>query len=117
MTFDYAAQKAETERLWAEMSAAHDLPAEGRLDLHFFPDGADADATEFMGWLEDNGFEVEHYPADDDPEEGDDGRETIEAQTGVMPLSPATIHAEERRTTEAALRFGFRPDGWGFMGA
>ena len=108
MSFDFDAQRAETERLWAEMAAAHDLPATGLLDLHF--EGGDgSDATEFMGWLEDEGFDVEHYPAEDEEPE------TVEVQTVEMPLSPGTIHAEERRTTEAALRYGFRPTGWGFM--
>ncbi len=114
MSFDFDAQKAETERLWAELAAAHDLPAEGMVDL-MFAAGEGADATEFMGWLEDAGFEVEHYEAD--PEDEDDPDETVEAQTPVMPLSAATIHAEERRATEAALRYGFVPRGWGFMGA
>ena len=109
MSFDFDAQRAETERLWAEMAAGHDLPPTGLVDLHF--EGGDgADATEFMGWLEDEGFDVEHFPAEDDEPE------TIEVQTAEMPLSAASIHAEERRTTEAALRYGFRPVGWGFMG-
>tara|TARA_R110002072_G_scaffold232017_2_gene389366 strand:+ start:160 stop:504 length:345 start_codon:yes stop_codon:yes gene_type:complete len=114
MSFDYAAQKAATEALWAEMSAQHDLPHQGQLDLHFRA-GDGADATEFMGWLEDAGYDVEHYEAD--PEDEDDPEEAIEVQTGVMSLTPETIHAEERRCTEAALRFGFTPDGWGFIGA
>ncbi|CUH08782.1 hypothetical protein JSE7799_00078 [Jannaschia seosinensis] len=110
MSFDYAAQRAETERLWAEMSAAHDLPETGLLDLHFEAGDA-ADATEFIGWLEDAGFDVEHYPADEDEPEA------IEAQSSEMTLSPETIHAQERRCTEVALRHGFRPVGWGFMPA
>ncbi len=114
MSFDYAAQKAETERLWAEMSQAHDLPDEGMVDLTFVA-GERADATEFMGWLEDAGYGVEHYEAD--AEDDDDPEETVEVQTAVMPLSAATIHAEERATTEAALRHGFAPRGWGFIGA
>ena len=114
MSFDYAAQKAETERLWAELAAAHDLPPEGMVDLTFVADEG-ADATEFMGWLEDAGYDVEHYEAD--PEDEDDPEESVEAQTPVMVLSAATIHAEERKTTEAALRHGFRPRGWGFIGA
>ena len=108
MSFDYDAQRAETARLWAEMGMQQALPERGLLDLHF-EGGADADATEFMGWLEDAGFDVEHYPADEDEPE------TIEAQTEEMLLSPDTIHAEERRCTEVALRHGFRPVGWGFM--
>ncbi|MEM7711107.1 MAG: ribonuclease E inhibitor RraB [Pseudomonadota bacterium] len=109
MSVDYGAQEAETRRLWAEMAATADLPATALLDLHF-EGGDDADATEFMGWLEDAGYDVEHYPADGDEPE------TIEVQTAEMPLSPETIHAEERRCTEVALRHGFRPTGWGFMG-
>jgi len=115
MSFDFEAQKARTEEIWADLAAAHDLPPEGRLDLHFVP-GEGADAVEFMGWLEDNGFEVEHYPADEDaPEDDDDNEETIEAQTVTMALNPQAIHTQERRCTEAALRFGWLPDGWGFM--
>lgn len=116
MSIDYDAQKAETARLWAEMCTAPGVPSEGLLDLRFVG-GEGADATEFMGWLEDHGYDVEHYPVDPDGELPEDAEEVIEVQTGVMPLTAETIHAEERRTTEAALRHGFRPDGWGFMGA
>lgn len=116
MSIDYDAQKAETERLWAEISAAPNVPAEGLLDLRFVG-GDGADATEFMGWLEDRGYDVEYYPADPEGEEPEDAEEVIEVQTAAMPLSAETIHAEERKTTEAGLRYGFRPDGWGFMGA
>lgn len=115
MSFDRDAQAAETDRLWAEMSAAHDLPTEALIDLHFVAREG-ADATEFIGWLEDAGYDVEHYPADED-EDGTPEAETVEAQTGTVVLSLAAIHAEERRTTEAALRFGFVPAGWGFMTA
>ncbi|MEM7766324.1 MAG: ribonuclease E inhibitor RraB [Pseudomonadota bacterium] len=107
--FDYAAQRAETERVWADLSARHSLPETALLDLHFEA-GPGADAVEFMGWLEDHGYDVEHYPADEDEPEA------IEVQTPEMALSPATIHAEERRCTEVALTHGFRPTGWGFMG-
>ena len=115
MSVDRAAQEAETERLWAEISAGRDLPAEALIDLHFEA-GEGADATEFMGWLEDAGYDVEHYEADPDGEDGPEP-ETIEAQTPPVPLSLERVHAEERRTTEAALRYGFRPTGWGFMTA
>lgn len=115
MSFDHAAQEAETKRLWAEMAAAHDLPSEALIDLHFVA-GEGADATEFLGWLEDAGYDVEHYPADPDGEEGPEP-ETVEAQTPPVALSLERIQAEERRTTEAALRFGFVPTGWGFMTA
>lgn len=115
MTHDRDEQAAETDRLWAEMSAAHDLPARALIDLHFTA-GEGADATEFIGWLEDAGYDVENYPADED-EDGAMEPETVEAQTGAVTLSLATIHAEERRTTEAALRYGFVPAGWGFMAA
>ncbi|SFI87225.1 ribonuclease E inhibitor RraB [Jannaschia pohangensis] len=115
MTFDFEAQKARTEAIWEELSLAHELPAEARVDLQFIP-GTNADAVEFMGWLEDNGFEVEHYPPDEDADPDDeDNAETIEVQTATMPLNPDAIHAVERRCTEAALRFGWLPDGWGFM--
>lgn len=116
MSADFDAQKAETARLWAEISEAPNVPAEGLVDLRFVG-GDGADATEFMGWLEDRGYDVEYYPPDPDSDDPEDAEDVIEVQTGVMPLSAQTIHAEERKTTEAALQFGFRPDGWGFMGA
>ncbi|CTQ49983.1 ribonuclease E inhibitor RraB [Jannaschia donghaensis] len=116
MSVDYDVQKAETERLWSEISASPGVPSEGLLDLRFVG-GPGADATEFMGWLEDRGYDVEYYPVDPDGEDPEDAEEVIEVQTDTMTLSAETIHAEERKTTEAALQFGFRPDGWGFMGA
>lgn len=116
MSFDFEAQAAETDRLWAEISAAHDLPETALIDLRFVA-GERADAVEFMGWLEDAGYDVEHYPADAGDDEDGPEPEIVEVQTGAVPLTLATIHAEERRMTEAALRFGFVPDGWGFMTA
>ncbi|GIT89951.1 hypothetical protein JANAI62_05650 [Jannaschia pagri] len=108
MTHDPAAQRAATEVLWAEITGQGTPPDKGMLDLHFVA-GAEADATEFMGWLEDHGYDVEHYEADEDEEE------TIEAQTPEMRLSLEAILEEERRTTEAALGYGYRPTGWGVM--
>ncbi|WP_298430213.1 ribonuclease E inhibitor RraB [uncultured Jannaschia sp.] len=108
--FDPAAQDAETKRQWAAFSADPRMPAAARLDLHFVP-GPEADATEFIGWLEDRGFEIEHYEADEDSGEA----EVIEAQTPTMDLTLDAIRAEEVRTTEAALRYGWVPTGWGFM--
>ena len=108
--FDREAQRAETERQWAEFSAHPAMPGAARLDLHFKP-GPEADATEFIGWLEDHGYEVEHFPDDD----GDPDGEVIEAQTPTMTLTLEAVRTEEARTTEAALRHGWLPDGWGFM--
>ncbi len=115
MSGDEGARAAETDRLWAEMAAAHALPQMALIDLHFVA-GEGADATEFMGWLEDAGYDVEHYPADPDGEDGPEP-ETIEAQTPPVPLSLDRVHAEERRASEGARRFGFVPTGWGFMSA
>ncbi|WP_371154755.1 ribonuclease E inhibitor RraB [Jannaschia sp. 2305UL9-9] len=113
MTFDRAAQEAATRAQWAEIVATAKVPAQAMIDLHFTAtDGADA--VEFMGWLEDNGYDVEHYPAGAF-EEGDE-EEVIEAQTDAMALTLDAILAEEKRTTDAALTHGFRPTGWGFMG-
>ncbi|UWQ17511.1 ribonuclease E inhibitor RraB [Jannaschia sp. M317] len=106
---DPEAQRAATRAQWAEITAQTKPPARAMIDLHF--EAAEgADATEFMGWLEDEGFDLEHFPADEDEPE------TIEAQTGEMALTLDAVLAEEARTTEAALRFGFRPTGWGFIG-
>jgi hypothetical protein len=112
VTFDYAAQAAETARLWAEMAEGREMPPRGLVDLHF-KGGPEADSTEFIGWLEDRGFDVEHFPAAtfDDGDEP----ETVEAQTAEMTLSVEAIQAIERDCTEAALRYGYRPTGWGFM--
>lgn len=110
MSFDYTAQAAGTARLWAEMQAGHDLPARARIDLSFLP-GDGADAVEFLGWLEDHGYEVEHLEAD--PDEGLE--EAIEAQTAMVDLTLDAVQHHERRCTEAALTHGWIPDGWGFL--
>ena len=114
MTFDAAAQEAATRAQWDEITASMIPPAKGLLDLHFIA-GEGADATEFMGWLEDAGYDVEHFPPGEF-EDGDEEDEVIEVQTPALTLTLDRILAEERRTTEAALRYGFRPTGWGFMG-
>lgn len=113
MTFDYAKQDAASRAQWAEMSAAMTLPPTAMLDFHFAA-GEGADAVEFMGWLEDHGYDVEHFPAGEF-EEGDED-EVIEVQTDALPLSLETVLKEECRTSEVALAHGFRPTGWGFMG-
>ncbi|WP_179379206.1 ribonuclease E inhibitor RraB [Jannaschia marina] len=115
MSVDYDVQKSETERRWREIAEGPGAPSEGLLDLRFLG-GPEADAVEFMGWLEDRGYDVEHYAPDRESGDPEDALDVIEVQTEVMALSAESIHAEERRTTEAALRFGYHPDGWGFMG-
>ncbi|PWJ10349.1 ribonuclease E inhibitor RraB [Jannaschia seohaensis] len=107
---DTAAQEAASRAQWAEIEGQAKLPARAMIDLHFNA-GPEADATEFMGWLEDRGYDVEHFPAEDDEEEA------IEVQTPVVDLTLERILVEERTCSEAALRFGFVPAGWGFMGA
>ena len=113
MSGDADARAAETARLWTGMAASHDLPERAMIDLRFVA-GEGADAVEFMGWLEDAGFEVEHYPADED-EDGEPEPAIVEAQTAEVALTLAAVQAAEARTAEVASRFGFVPDGWGFI--
>ncbi|TFL17317.1 ribonuclease E inhibitor RraB [Jannaschia formosa] len=106
---DPEAQEAASRAQWADIAAQGPLPERAMIDLHFTA-GPGADSTEFMGWLEDRGYDVEHYPADEDEEE------VIEVQTEPVALTLDRVLAEERACSEAAARYGFVPSGWGFIG-
>ena len=103
---DWDRQFRETQWVW------HDLKEKGVdfekrycLDLQFIRQTDAADKNRFIVALEEANFKVHFY--DDDP--------TVEASVLEILLTPDTIWLHEKRATEIAFRFGFAPDGWGFM--
>ncbi|MFX0543758.1 ribonuclease E inhibitor RraB [Roseovarius sp. S4756] len=108
MTHDFAAQKAETYAVWAEITEAADLPDVADIDYAFVPgNGAEWDAAELA--LSEAGFETARVK----DEEG------IPYLAACLPDQPATamsVWLGEEAATRLVLPHGFQPDGWGFEG-
>ena len=69
MTHDYAAQKAETFRVFKELSAEHALPDVADLDIFLIPASAEADWVPLARVLEENEFLCDWVDDDEDAEE------------------------------------------------
>ena len=106
-THDFDLQYLETvdtfESLLPRIPA---LPDTVDLDLWFVPSGPYADAPRLEAALAASGFRV--------GESGEMADGGVEATVTITGIDADLIWREERRATEAALRCGFRPDGWGF---
>jgi hypothetical protein len=103
---DWDRQFRETEDVWSTLKKQGvDFEKPYCLDLQFIPRTKAADKTKFAAALEEANFKVSFY--DDDP--------TVEASVLGILLTPDTIWLHEKHATEIAFRFGFAPDGWGFL--
>ncbi|GAB4372119.1 MAG: hypothetical protein Kow00114_33410 [Kiloniellaceae bacterium] len=102
---DWDRQREETAWVWNDLrSKGVDFERAYKLDLQFLPSNPTADRRVFAESLRALEYEVKFYR--DDP--------TVEATSPAMVLTIESIWQHEQRTTEIALRCGFRPDGWGF---
>lgn len=105
MTHDFDQQLRDTEQAWHDIRSRHEaLPTAITLDLQFVP-GDSPQWEECKNALETAGYQVCFY---------DDGS-TLEASIRQVPNMVEEIWRHERTTTEIALQFGFKPDGWGFL--
>lgn len=102
MSHDYKAQQAETFETFVEIGKIDDLPKRAVVNFLFLADEVDAPFAAAEKALTAAGFVARQ----------DEDGETLEARTGEMDISAASIWAEEKRATEIALKFGFDPDGW-----
>jgi len=105
MSFDFAAQKAETFATFAEIQAQADVPETADVDYMFVAtDGADWGAFETA--LDMAGFDAERELDNDEP--------YLVAILADQPISALTIWMGEDMASKIALKHGFTPDGWGF---
>ncbi len=104
LSHDYEQQRNDTLQAWRDISSRHAVPDEIELDIQFVPHGeplwSDAEIA-----LAAAGYRVVRY---------DDGS-TLQATVGPVMNTPEEIWKHERATTELALKYGFKPDGWGFL--
>jgi len=104
MSHDYEQQRRDTLEVWRDINSRKAMPDEIELDIQFVPDG-DPLWSDLQVALAAAGYRVACY---------DDGR-TLEASVGPIRNTPEEIWKHERATTELALKYGFKPDGWGFL--
>ena len=113
MTHDYAAQKAETFRVFNELTAEHALPDVADLDIFLIPASAEADWVPLARVLEENEFLCDWV--DDDEDAKEDGPYLL-VTLPDQPISAQSIWIAEELATKLALEHGFEPDGWGLEG-
>ncbi|MEI4262889.1 ribonuclease E inhibitor RraB [Roseovarius sp. D0-M9] len=108
MTHDFAAQKAETYAVWAEIAEAADLPDVADIDYAFVAEpAADWEAAEAA--LNEAGFETARTP-------DEDGTLYLAACLPDQPATAMSVWLGEEASTRLVLPHGFLPDGWGFEG-
>jgi hypothetical protein len=109
---DFAAQRSDTFTAFKDISSANDdLPDVADVDYAFITDDETADWQAFVIALHEEGYDCSVYEADEtDPESA----AHVSATLFDLPISAMSIWIGEEVATRVALRFGFRPDGWGF---
>ena len=109
--WDYAGQKADTEWMWRQLknrqAAEPNEPI--TLDIQFYGARARVDPQAFAAALRRAGFEAHAYKQD--------GEQVVEATAPEAEFSLDCIWYFEKRATGIALKFGFEPEGWGFIEA
>jgi hypothetical protein len=104
--YDWDHQHQETVWVWNDLqSKGIDFQRAYRLDIQFMPTASTADDEAFAATLRAAGYHAKFYRDD----------RTVQATTPAIVLTLESVWEHERRTTEIALRCGFRPDGWGFL--
>ena len=106
MSHDFAAQKAETYAVFADIQAQADVPDFADVD-YMFEAGAGANWDAFEAALDAAGFDCER--------ETGDGAPYLVAILADQPVSALTIWMGEEMATKIGLLHGFTPDGWGLM--
>jgi len=104
MSHDYEQQRRDTLQVWRDISSRNAMPDEIELDIQFVPDG-DALWSDAEAALAAAGYRVVCY---------EDGR-TLQATVGPIKNTAEEVWNHERATTELALKYGLKPDGWGFL--
>ena len=103
---DWDLQYREPKDVWSTLQdQGVDLERAYCLDFQFIPGTGLADKVAFAAALSSANFKVKFY----------DGDPTVEASVPGILLTLEEIWRHEKRATQIALRFGFAPDGWGFL--
>jgi hypothetical protein len=105
MTHDYDSQKAETFKVFGQLSRKHKLPAEAAVEYQFIPVEDEADWSAFEKAARALGHATKRFEDED----------YIEIITKPVLLNAETIWEHELALTEIALETGFIADGWGFV--
>jgi len=104
MSHDYEQQRHDTFQAWRDISSRHAMPDEIELDIQFVPYG-DPLWSDAQTALAEAGYRVCRY---------DDGS-TLQASVGPIKNTAQEIWKHDQATTELAIKYGFKPDGWGFL--
>ena len=103
---DFDKQRRETLWVWEDIVSKNpDLAGRHILDLHFIPSSSKANWDEFEKALQETDYSTSRY----------DDESTLEAKTKPIELTAEVIWTHEKLTTEIALKYHFKPDGWGFL--
>lgn len=111
MTWDWDAQRADTEETVKHLAEENGIP-DGlpiSLDIQTVA-GETPDKGAYVLALRAAGHPVEIYTSDD-------GIETIEVTIPDTRFDASLIWDHEKAVTEIALAHGYVPDGWGFWDA
>lgn len=107
MAHDFAAQRAETQRVFAQLDADN-LPEIADIDYFFVPVTPGADWTPLAEALDEDGYDCAWIEDAEGP--------YLCATLPDQMVTSAGIWIGEEVATRLALPHGFRPDGWGFEG-
>ncbi len=110
--WNFEEQKADTEWMIRDLTrrGAADPGQEITLDIQFLPaEDAKPDQKGCAAALRKAGFEAHLYEEDGEP--------VVEATAERARFTLESVWIAERMATEIALRFGFEPEGWGFVEA
>ena len=105
MPHDFERQRKETEWAWNDINARAPIPRLIDLDIQFVEDDGSGNWNDCEKALRLAGYKTNIY---------DDGS-TLEVNVPSTDGQLENIWHHEERTTQIALRYGFRPDGWGFL--
>ncbi len=108
MSHDYAAQKAETVRVFEEMSTQNGMPDSADIDYFLIPVAEDANWRALADVLTRQGYACEYFDEDQDAESP-----YLTATLLDQAVSAQGIWIGEEVATQHALEHGFAPDGWG----
>ena len=99
-------QKWETFWVFDDLRSKQELPEMAVVDFQFIPVSGDANLSGFINEINGLDYKVERY---------DDGI-TVQISTRPIALSAERIWFHEKLFTVIGQKYGFSPDGWGFLG-
>ncbi len=107
MAHDFDKQYRESEWVLDDLASKRDLPAIADFDFYFSTDAATAQPLAAVSALQSEGFAAAY----------DEETRDIWVPVYALTVDIAAIWRHEKPMTEICLRYGFKPDGWGFSDA